>query len=268
MINYKIYALKIIHSDNIKYIGYTSRDISTRLYEHFNITINLKYKNGMWIKKHKNDIEIILIEDNIRTHEEACEREKYYIKYYKEIGHDLNNLTDGGDGVLATEETRRKISESQKGKIVPIEQREKISKTLKGRHLSDETKNKISLIKTGITLSNETRQKISRGLIGRHLSDDTKRKISESNKGKHPHNKGIPMSEFQKNKISKSNKGNPTINSRKIDVFIYKTNEYVATYDYITECIEKLQLKSNHINDVLIGKRKQSYGYTFKLSTI
>jgi hypothetical protein len=47
-------------------------------------------------------------------------------------------------GVEVSDETRAKMSASQKGKVVPDLIKEKISATLKGRKMSDETKRKMS----------------------------------------------------------------------------------------------------------------------------
>ena len=47
-------------------------------------------------------------------------------------------------GKIVSEETRRKISEAQKGKPRSKESIKKRSETVKGRHLSEETKKKIS----------------------------------------------------------------------------------------------------------------------------
>ena len=69
-----------------------------------------------------------------------------------------------------SEETKKKLSESHKGKISPI----------KGKHLSEETKHKISEAQKGKTLSDETKRKLSEAAKGKHHSEETKRKISES----------------------------------------------------------------------------------------
>lgn len=262
--NYKIYALKLKDSEEIKYIGYTSRELCVRLYEHLNITINEKYKNSYWIKKHKNNIEIILIEDNIKTHKEICKKEINYIKLYRNLGHDLNNTTNGGDGMLATDEIRKKISDANKGKIISDETKLKISKTLKGRVLPIEVREKMSKFQKSKKVSKETKLKISNAHKGKLLSEKTKLKISKSKNGCIAWNKGKNMSDEQKIKLSKSHTGTIRYNSRKIEVFVYKTKEYVNTFNSINDCVIQLKLKSNHINEVLNGNRKHSYGYLFK----
>ena len=72
-----------------------------------------------------------------------------------------------------SEEHRRKISESHKGRTFSEEHRRKISEANKGR----------TSPRKGVTLSEETRRKMSEA--HQNISDDTRRKMSESHKGKH-----------------------------------------------------------------------------------
>lgn len=70
---------------------------------------------------------------------EALELEKKSIAAFREIGVALCNLTDGGDGVSGHKhslETRKKMSESHKGKPPPN----------KGMKMSDEVRKKLSII--------------------------------------------------------------------------------------------------------------------------
>ena len=112
------------------------------------------------------------------TQEELDEWEKYYIKFYNTLYPNGYNLEEGGRGGVPSEETRRKLSESLKGK--PAHN--------KGVPMSEEQKRKLSESKKSI-------------------SDETRKKISESLKGKPAPNKGKPMSEEQKKKLSEINKG-------------------------------------------------------------
>ena len=94
------------------------------------------------------------------TEEEAFVKEKQLIKLYgrKDLGTGiLRNLTDGGEGISgAAEETRRKISESLMGEKHPMfgkkiseQTRKKISEAQKGKIHSEETKRKMSEARKG-----------------------------------------------------------------------------------------------------------------------
>lgn len=76
-------------------------------------------------------------------------------------------------GKCFSEETRRKMSEARKSKPghqQSEEAKRKISESLKGRRRSEETKMKMSESKSGEKHPN----------FGKHLSEETKRKISEA----------------------------------------------------------------------------------------
>lgn len=117
------------------------------------------------------------------------EKEKYYISYFdsKTNGY---NLTDGGEGVLnPCQQTRKRMSDAQKGKKASDETRALLSDI--HRNISDETRKKMSIAKS-------------------NMSDETKKKISESGKGRIPWNKGIPQTQDVKEKISNSVKKSVT----------------------------------------------------------
>lgn len=85
--------------------------------------------------------------------------ERYYIKKYNAKSSKGYNLTNGGDGKVGcfiTEETKKKLSESHKGKKFPNRK----------------------------PMSEEQKCKISKARIGKKHSEETKRKISESMKKK------------------------------------------------------------------------------------
>lgn len=81
---------------------------------------------------------------------------------------------------------------------------------------SEETKRKISEANKGKKLgprSEEIKRKIAKAMKGKKkspLSEEQKRKLSEANKGQKAWNKGQPLSEEIKRKISESKKGKTT----------------------------------------------------------
>jgi hypothetical protein len=119
---------------------------------------SIKNRNKHWINiRNITDIKIDILIDNI-TWEEACEKEKEFIKLYgrKDLGcGTLCNLTDGGEGtigIIVTNETKEKISKNSSkfwlGKIRP-ECSERLSKSNKDRIWSKKSKLKMSNSKKG-----------------------------------------------------------------------------------------------------------------------
>ena len=140
-----------------------------------------------------NDIQHNILFDDL-TEKEAKWLENYLICYYWTfVGFKDSkgyNMTLGGEGTVGCKhkkETKRKISESKKGKTSPN----------KGKQMSEEQKKKIGT-------SNKGKPAWNKGIP---QSEDAKRKNSESHKGKTSPNKGKPISEDAKRKNSESHKG-------------------------------------------------------------
>ena len=114
MENYKIYALKGKDSKEIKYVGLTTKSLKERLGRHLRDR-KLDHKTN-WIKKvGKENIEIILIEENITDFKILCDKEIFYIDKFKNEGHKLTNITNGGEGWIGTkftDEHRNNISKN------------------------------------------------------------------------------------------------------------------------------------------------------------
>jgi hypothetical protein len=107
------------------------------------------------------------------TEEQAFSNEKDFIAWYgrKDLGTGiLRNMTDGGEGSSnPSKETRRKISEAHKGKVLSEKARLDISK--RNSNPSEETRRKM-----------RKAHKHGQPNLGRTLSEETKRKMSESRK--------------------------------------------------------------------------------------
>jgi hypothetical protein len=233
MKNYKIYALKLKDDNNIKYIGLTGQSLEKRLKEHIFITIKRNTKNGNWIKKHKGNIEIILIEGDISSTEGVNEREIYWIEHYTNLGISLTNSTLGGYFSIPTDVTRKKLSDS--GKL---------------RKQSEETKNKLSIINTGKKMS-DIDKLIRREKMGIII----------------PPNKGIPMSEEQKIKLSYKLKGKSTSKSKPLDVFD-RYGIFIKHYNSTIECAIDMELNRRQIYEVLNGRRKTYKGFIFRYESL
>ena len=115
-IKYTIYKLVDPITGDTRYIGLTFNSLKQRLKSHCNERSKSHKSNWIKILKSKNLKPIIeSIEENISTYEECCEKEIYYINKYRECGHPLTNMATGGNkNKKMSDETKRKMSESQK----------------------------------------------------------------------------------------------------------------------------------------------------------
>jgi group I intron endonuclease len=191
---------KITHHESGKcYIG-QSVDINRRWYIHRNYS-NIKEKNRSAIasalQKYGIDaFDFKILEECSR--EMSNDREIYWIAHFGSLspnGYNMN--TGGGQAFTFSEETRRKMSEGQKGQKQSEETRRKRSEAMKGHVVTEETRHKISKANKGE----------NNGMYGKIVSEETRRKLSESLKGKKLGKKYGPLSEEHRYKLSQANKG-------------------------------------------------------------
>lgn len=170
--------------------------------------------------------------------EAACEIEKKYIKHYgrKDLGlGPLVNMTDGGEGTInVSDETRKKLSESQKGKKVNEETRKKIGE-------KNKLKNK------GKQHSQETRKKMSEKHKGKQFSEETRKKLSDSQKGK-------------KNFMF----GKKPVNTKKVAQLDKDTNIIIKIWDSTPDASKELKIERRNICYVCNGKGKTAGGFKWK----
>jgi hypothetical protein len=168
-------------------------------------------RNEYWNNIAKNGYEVEIIFDDL-SWEQACEKEKEFIKIYgrKDIGTGiLSNMTDGGDGIDYTPQVRKKISDAlfKNNPSKRIEVRQKISQSLIEY-------NKIHKQ----THSEKTKKLLSDLNKGKIMTEESRKKMSESKKGKVSPRKGVILSDETKNKLRIANLGkkqsSETINKR------------------------------------------------------
>jgi group I intron endonuclease len=137
-----IYGIRNLVNGKI-YVGKTGMNFGDRWDSHRSLLNNGKHDNphlqNAWNKYKQENFEFIVLEDC--EVDDLSDREKYYIKLYKDMGL-AYNIHDGGDegynlGKHLSDETKRKIGE--KNRINGL-----------GRKASDETKAKMSDSHTGM----------------------------------------------------------------------------------------------------------------------
>lgn len=153
--------------------------------------------------KHGRTVEIVL---RGMTDDQAFQLEKELIDW---LGiENLCNLRDGGDGGYAMKpETKAKMSDIHKGRVVSAETREKMRIASTGRKHSEETKAKLREYRMKQVMppvTEEMRKAMSERMIGRVVSKETGAKISASKKGVKT---GRKMTEDQKDALRKINLG-------------------------------------------------------------
>lgn len=208
---------------------------------------------------------------------ELSELERFIIAeletYNPEKGY---NKTFGGDGCAPTAETRLKMSESAKGKVISAEARKKISEHHKGRKkspdtlrrmsesqkghaVSIETRRKMSINATGRPVSDATRQKLSAAFKGRVYSAETIKRMGESAKTRAPHK----VSDETKKKMSRARQGGkhprarPVLQYGRDGVFI---REFACTSD----ADRFFGVRRSNICSAAQGKRPAAMGYVWE----
>lgn len=171
MANKGIYIIQNLITHKV-YIG-SAVNIRSRWKNHIlklrsNVHFN-QYLQSAWNKYGEKKFCFWIIEE-VENRGELIKREQFFLNMFRTYPFGIYNLclTAGNNlGVRPTEETKRKISASMKGKPTSQEVRLKISRATKGmqhrlghKH-SEETKKKMSLAKKGKPFSREHRRKLS-----------------------------------------------------------------------------------------------------------
>lgn len=188
-----IYLLLCPLSGQVRYVGKTSDELHKRLRAHLS---EAKYKNlghrGSWIRGLMSRGKSPLIVKDVDVPPGECwkQYERDRIAYYRSVGCDLVNGTDGGEGLSnPNDEVRFRMSESasircktdaglrhlqengrkggrlNKGKKKPPHVGAAVSASNKRRTVSIETRMKMGTVRKGRIYSPEHRRKISEGKL-------------------------------------------------------------------------------------------------------
>jgi group I intron endonuclease len=113
------------------------------------------------IKKYGSEVFSIEEIDLAESLEELNIKEIFYIRQFNTLAPNGYNLTEGGEGLHISEQTRAKLSKASLGRKHTDEAKRKISEASLGRKHTQEAKQKMSSANLGKKLSEETRLKIS-----------------------------------------------------------------------------------------------------------
>lgn len=189
------YIYKITNLINNKiYIGQTTESINKRWIRHCQRNSNCTYLGRAIQKYGKENFSIEEI-DNAIDFQELNSKEEQWIKYFKTL--DINygyNIRSGGANPKHSEETKKKIGDSNRGKTLPKlsdDRKKAISLRTSGKNnpmygsiMPEEHKQKLIAInqnrKGTWKRSDENKQKIRNTLLGQKHSEDRKQKIKES----------------------------------------------------------------------------------------
>ena len=164
-------------------------------------------------------------------------------------------------GVPLSEETKKKLSEAHKGKLIGAKN------PWYGKHPSEETRKKMRENHAdfsgknhpmyGKHLSEETKRKISEG--HQNLSKEARQKMSESAKARCTEEWRQKKSEQYKNKF----KGEKNPNSK--IVIQYNTQDVlIKTWIYVKQASIELHINKNCISSCCLGKHKTAGGYHWR----
>lgn len=206
-----IYTLNDPITNEVRYIGITSKTLKERLRHHLKDAnvFKLKSHKKYWIRQllDKGMSPIIVLLETCNDYESGLKREIELISEYKSLGYNLVNNTNGGQGTIGLKLTpQQKIEKSlrQTGKKLPSwteERRKLMISILKGRKMTDEQKEKMRKPKSEIH-----KKKLRDVNLGKILSKSTKIKMGEARKKEWQNNERKPTRLGAKNSESHKDK--------------------------------------------------------------
>lgn len=227
-----IYGLQLRGTEEVRYVGLTTKGIERRLRAHFK-TARSGRKTPLydWIRKHgEGHVEAVLLEEVTGSHELLGRAEQRWIAHFRAKGAQLLNLTDGGHGGLGyrwTDAQRAKLRGRPVSRVsLPGE-----LNPMYGRQHTDEQKAKWRLQRAGTNSgpSNPNFGKFGpeHPSYGRVLSEATRHTLSEQKLGIKNPNFGKSPSPETRQKMSAARKGRPMPSSVKNAHTRHHTNKNI-----------------------------------------
>jgi hypothetical protein len=189
-----IYILYAEDGRGIRYVGWTTKTLEGRLRQHRNEHSDTR--KCRWMKKvGPKNVRLVVIKHVLVS--DALRIEIEYIRIFREMGFELTNSTDGGEGCPnPSPETRAKMSVAKKGKTQTPEHIANAAAARAGQHRSPEFCAYMSSIRlgkkrkpftpehlanmsrshTGLKATPEHRANVSKGKMGKKHKTGLKRK--------------------------------------------------------------------------------------------
>ena len=193
------------------YIGKTSRPVKERWYRHrYNLRENKHpndYLQNAWNKYGEESFLFEILEEYPSV-EEVNNAERFYVLYFKWLGLTLYNHRAGGEGGWLSQAAIEKMRQANIGKKHSNETKLKMSLSQKGKKHSLDACERISKGKTGVPFScrdeESRRTKISETMKARTMSEQHLESIRAASK-----KRKYTVSEATRAKISAVQKGVP-----------------------------------------------------------
>lgn len=210
------------------------------------------------------------------TKEEAEQKERELIAFYKSNNREYGyNIDNGGKSKgRCSEETKKLLSEIQKGWKPSEYMLQRAKEVNTGRHCSKETREKIRLSNIGKIVSNESKLKMSNSHKGKHLADSHKEHISEKVKKSWTAERRKHMSEISKGRKGPTwseeqiqwfrdhNRGEMSVLSKKVGQFDLQGN-LIRTFGSTREA-GRAGFNASTISAVCRGEKHTHHGFVWK----
>jgi group I intron endonuclease len=184
-----VYSIRHIASGK-RYVGSASRGIGYRWWEHKHHLSkgqhHSKHLQSAWNKYGPDAFVFEILERCLPEHAIAVEQVMmdYYRAADQRYGYNIAATAGSRRGIPHDAESRKKIGDGNRGKIVSDATARRLSESLIGRVVTEETRLKLSIAMTGKTHTLETRAKISRLCKGYVRTAEHNQKLSQVRRGK------------------------------------------------------------------------------------
>ncbi|WP_235563002.1 NUMOD3 domain-containing DNA-binding protein [Microbacterium sp. Root53] len=246
-----VYGVREIGSTEYRYVGMTTRTVSSRRKQHFKAAREGRKRPVYdWLRKYENPESVyfesleLVMSDSLT---DLFQAERRWIAALRDRGDRLLNLTDGGDGVRGyvwTEEQRRAAGERARGRPTGVHRRGPDSPHWGRRLHSDEQRARWSEMRKG-SITGELNPNYGKfgpahPSYGRKRSDETRARLSEQKRGERNPNFGKTMSEEGRRRRSEKLKGRPMPSSRRSAHTRHHTNKGVFK-DTCDHCLDDMK---------------------------